>query len=138
MSALAELVELAARVLREHPDAPRVIDVSVSGYSPGEIRFQLPARSELGAVARWALALGTTVVITPHSTYYGITATALVSAPGMDAVRVEVWDHLDLAQLITLAQVLGLVVDARGGPVEISPQRLLDALDAVEPVERVA
>lgn len=128
MNDFPELLKLAGRVVREHLDAPRVASVSVDYRG---VRMQIGSvRESLRPIAQWAQALHTTVEITQHSNFYGATATKSVDVAGVGETRVEVWTHLELAEILMLARDLGVVVEATTGSVEISPQRLLNALDA--------
>ncbi|NKE59698.1 hypothetical protein FXN61_23960 [Lentzea sp. PSKA42] len=136
MSNLPELLKLAARVVRDHPDAPRVASVSVDYRG---VRVQIGSvHDSLRPIAKWAQALRTTVEITPHSNFYGATATKSVDVAGVGETCVVVWTHLELAEILMLARDLGVVVGATSGSVEITPQRLLTVLDAGLAEGRVA
>ncbi|WP_199443848.1 hypothetical protein [Umezawaea beigongshangensis] len=132
MSALVERLEIAARVLGEHPGAPEVafvrVDHSASFGPPVSMQLRTlgcPVR----AVATWALALGTSVQISELSSGWKLTATARV-----DGDDVEVWDCCGLAEIVRLIPALELSLPGWTLPVLISPQALLDALDAAEAV----
>lgn len=137
MRALAVMAEMAARVLREHADMPAVCGVRIDDR---RVSLQLAgSKGKLPSIARWAQALQTSVVVTPCSTFVEITVSKPVDVAGVEGVTtVEVWTHLDLADLLLLAQRVGVVVDTRGGPVEITPQRLLAMLDDSPTSGRVA
>ena len=118
---------MAARVVRDHPDAPRVASVSVDYRG---VRMQIGSVPDsLRPIAQWAQALRTTVEITQHSNFYGATATKSVDVAGVGETRVVVWTHLELDEILMLARDLGVLVDASSGSVEISPRRLLTVLD---------
>src|SRR5688500_2434591 len=108
MNELVEMTELAARVLREHPEAPRVVNVSV-GYASTkggwlaerQLHGGSTTQQTVESVAGWALALDTVVSVIDHSSsgYVEISATATVDGRGVRA-----WDHLhgrEIADLIS-------------------------------------
>ncbi|MCP2242721.1 hypothetical protein [Lentzea aerocolonigenes] len=130
MNELMEMTELAARVLRKHPVAPRVAYVSV-GYGSARgglgVDFQLPggrnAQQAVTSVARWAAALDTVVSVIDHDNYVEISAYATV-----DGGPVRVWDHLHGREIAELIMATG--VDVYDTRTEFEPAVLLAAFAA--------
>ena len=137
MSAFAAMADMAARVLREHAHMPALFNVRIDAR---RVSLHLAtSQGKLPAMAAWAQALESAVVVTPCSTFVEITACKPVVVAGVDGVvTVEVWTHLDEADLLLLAQRVGVVVETASGAVEITAQRLLKALDGAPIVGRVA
>ncbi|TWP51250.1 hypothetical protein FKR81_16695 [Lentzea tibetensis] len=129
-----ELVELAVQLLREHSELPELGSVNVTEFGTGRISLHLSVghESQLHAVALWAQALRTDVVLSWQSgTDVKVTATAQVLAADLaQPARVEVWAYLDLPEVLTAVTVLGIAPGAGTGPVHIGPARVLQLLGA--------
>lgn len=128
MNELIEVAELAARVLREHSEAPRVATVSVGHLRGGwAAEFQLyggpSTQQTVTAVAGWAAALGTTVSVIDHDSYVEISANATV-----DGRAVRAWDHLRGAEIVEF--VLATGANVCGTSAEFTSAVLLGAFAA--------
>lgn len=108
MNEMVGLLEVAARVLREHPDAPAVTNVEVchrSGHGllvSLQLGYAAHLREITDAVASWALALDAAVQVVERKSYTEIAAYGVV-----DGQTVWVWDHLEPAQVVELLDRTG-------------------------------
>ncbi|PRY36279.1 hypothetical protein [Umezawaea tangerina] len=129
LTALAHAATVAARLLQDHPDLPRVVGINlrpllVSDDVEVEIALQLSPDSDLTGVAtavtNWARTLDCTVSFSVADTF-----TQIAAQTRIDGHAMQVWNHLTPADTATVFTGLGLPAPTRGTHVEISPSALL-------------
>lgn len=124
--ALAAGAELTARVLREHPDLPRIVGITLRRTLTDhtEVWLQSDVQHSVGeavtTVTDWAYALDCTVTLTVHERFTQVAAEAVI-----DGHRVLVWNHLNPVDTAEVFARLGLPEPTLGTHIDISPTALL-------------
>jgi hypothetical protein len=131
MSDLAGLLDLAANVVRSHPDAPDLCSVACDPATilhPGRVQLQLSTRiGQVRGVAEWAVEWRTAVLVQTSSRCENDVRVAarIVAATVGGPVDVEVWTFVDAGDVAFLGMDLPIGVE-----VPVAADVVLSRLDS--------
>lgn len=120
------LLQVATRVLEEHPEAPAPCGVQVRDLFHGpSVEMQMPPVlvdvhvTVVGQIAAWAVALGVPVTLVQRSDYVELSAVGQV-----EDCRVRAWDHLSPDDALAIVSAAGVDLGER---VCVAPEVLVAA-----------